>query len=92
MIFVLFQNGGKCFRLPVTRSPHARCISAFDKDVVVRIARYFDPARGSNHVALILDELEKLKPQTLPNAEFLCNCASRFNRVRAAVSSQEVFM
>ena len=33
-------------------------VGTFDKDVVVRIARHLDPARGSDQMAVVLDELE----------------------------------
>ena len=35
-------------------------VRTLDKDVVVRIARNLDPARRSNQMAVILDELKKL--------------------------------
>jgi hypothetical protein len=42
-------------------------IGALDEDVVVWIARHFDPARGAKQMTVVLDELKQLQPQPFPN-------------------------
>ena len=45
-------------------------IGAFQKDVIVGIAGYFETPSGSHIDAAVLDELHELLSQALPNAEF----------------------
>jgi hypothetical protein len=59
MIFVFFQNGGKCLRFPVT-----------DKDVVVGVARHLKPARRDNQMAMVPDQLQQLQTQPFANRQF----------------------
>jgi hypothetical protein len=45
-------------------------IGALKKDVVVRIACHLDMARGSDEMAVVLEELKRLKPQPFPKRQF----------------------
>ena len=40
MIFVFFQNAGKCLRLPVIRKSCTSGIGTLNKDIVVGVACY----------------------------------------------------
>jgi hypothetical protein len=53
--------GRKVFTIARDQKVCASRVGALDKDVVVRIACYLDMARGSDKMAMVLDDLKELK-------------------------------
>ena len=45
-------------------------VGALDKDVVVRIACHLEMGRGSDEMAVVLEELKQLKPQPFTHRQF----------------------
>jgi hypothetical protein len=66
----ILPEGRKVFTIAGDQKVGTSRIGALDKDVVVRIACHLDTARGSDKMAMVLDELKQLKPQSSPNRQF----------------------
>ena len=56
----ILPEGRKVLTIAGDQKVGAGCVGALDKDVVIRIARHLDLARGSDQMAVVLDELKQL--------------------------------
>ena len=58
----ILPEGRKVLTIAGDQKVGASRVGALNKDVVVRIACHLDMARGSDEMAVVLEELKQLKP------------------------------